>query len=75
MQLNSDVLNKVTYLVGSVDIVAQLSKTPAKSLFDDSIVEFLNEVSKILMKDLHLNGLTMDLNLELHMSCVVFKLA
>lgn len=49
MQLNSDVLNRVTYLVGSADLAAQLPNVPAKLPFDDSIVEFLNDVSKKLM--------------------------
>lgn len=49
MQLNSDVLNRVTYLVGSAELAAQLPAIPAKIPFDNSIVEFLNEVSKKLM--------------------------
>ena len=49
MQLNSDVLNKVTYLVGSAELAAQLPNISAKIPFDDSIVDFLNEVSRKLM--------------------------
>lgn len=49
MQLNSDVLNKVTYLSGSAELAAQLPNVPAKVPFDDSIVDFLNEVSRKLM--------------------------
>lgn len=49
MQLSSDVLNRVTYLTGSADLAAQLPEIPAKRPFDDSIVDFLNEVSRILM--------------------------
>lgn len=49
MQLNSDVLNRVTYLSGSAELAAQLPNIPAKIPFDDSIVEFLNDVSKKLM--------------------------
>jgi len=49
MQLSSDVLNRVTYLVGSADLAAQLPNIPAKIPFDDSIVDFLNEVSRKLM--------------------------
>ncbi len=49
MQLNSDVLNRVTYLTGSADIAAQLPDVRAKVPFDDSIVEFLNDVSRKLM--------------------------
>ena len=49
MQLNSDILNKVTYLAGSAELTAQLPNVPAKVPFDDSIVDFLNEVSRKLM--------------------------
>ena len=49
MQLNSEVLNRVTYLTGSPEIAAQLPSVPAKRPFDDSIIEFLNDVSKELM--------------------------
>ena len=49
MQLNTDVLNRVTYLAGSADLTAQLPNVPAKTPFDDRIVEFLNEVSRKLM--------------------------
>ena len=49
MQLNSNVLNRVTFLVGSAELAAQLPNVPAKVPFDDSIVDFLNEVSRKLM--------------------------
>ena len=49
MQLNSDVLNRVTYLSGSAELTAQLPNVPAKIPFDESIVDFLNEVSRKLM--------------------------
>lgn len=49
MQLNSDVLNKVTYLSGSAELATLLPNIPAKIPFDDSIVDFLNEVSRKLM--------------------------
>ena len=51
MQLNSDVLNRVTYLTGSADIAAKLPLVRAKVPFEDSIVDFLNDVSKELMSD------------------------
>ena len=51
MQLNSDVLNKVTYLTGSAEIASILPQIPAKIPFDDSIVEYLSDVSKILMSN------------------------
>ena len=49
MQLNFDVLNRVTYLTGSADLAAQLPNVSEKTPFDDSVVEFLNDVSKKLM--------------------------
>ena len=49
MQLNSEVLQRVSYLTGSAEIAAQLPAVAAKQPFDDSIVEFLNDVSKELM--------------------------
>ncbi len=51
MQLDSDVLNKVTYLTGSAEIASVLPQTPAKVPFDDSIVDYLSDVSKILMSN------------------------
>ena len=51
MQLNSDVLNRVTYLTGSAEIAAMLPVVRARIPFDDEIVDFLNDVSKELMRD------------------------
>lgn len=51
MQLNSDVLNRVTYLTGSSEIAAMLPEVRARIPFDDEIVDFLNDVSKELMGD------------------------
>lgn len=51
MELNSGILNKVQYLVGSAEAAAQLPDVPAKAPFCDSIIDFLNDVSRILMKD------------------------
>ena len=49
MQLNSDVLKKVNYLTGSAEIADSLPNVSAKVPFDDTIVEYLNDVSKTLM--------------------------
>ena len=49
MQLSSEVLNRVTYLTGSVEIASTLPKTRALGPFDDNVIEFLNDVSKELM--------------------------
>lgn len=48
--LNREILNNLTYLVGNSDIVSQMPNTAVKKLFDDDICEFLNDVSKLLMK-------------------------
>ena len=37
MQLNSDVLDRVIYLVGSAELIAELPNVPAKIPFDDII--------------------------------------
>ncbi len=51
MQLNSEVLNRVTYLTGSADIVKRLSSVPALVPFSSDIVNFLNDVSREIMQD------------------------
>ena len=40
--LNPDVLNRITYLTGSAEIAGRISSIPAKSPFDNSIIDFLN---------------------------------
>ena len=47
--LNRDVLRKAIYLTGSVDLAARLPFISAKVPFNDMIVDFLNDVSKVLM--------------------------
>lgn len=49
MRLNSEVLNKVTFLTGSVELAAQLPDVPAKPPFNERIVDFLNDVSRKIM--------------------------
>ncbi len=49
--LNRDVLDRMTYLTGNTDTVVNFQAVPAKELFSDDIIEFLNDVSKLLMKD------------------------
>lgn len=51
MQRNSDILNRVTYLVGSADLAGRLSYIPAKIPFDKDAVDFLNDVSRELIAD------------------------
>lgn len=45
-----EVLKSVTYLVGNDDVVAAIKDSSPKYPFDDSVVDFLNALSKILMK-------------------------
>ena len=49
--LNPEVLKRVTFLTGNADIAALLPGIPAKKPFADDIVEFLNDVSRLLMQD------------------------
>ena len=49
MQLNFEVLKRVSYLTGSAETAAQLPEIPAKQPFDESILDFLNDVSRELM--------------------------
>jgi len=48
--INVDVLKKVTYLVGNEKVILNIANIPAKIPFDDTVVEFLNSLSKTLMK-------------------------
>lgn len=50
-QLSSDVLNRVTYLTGSVEITEKLLEVAALPPFSDAIIDFLNDVSREIMKD------------------------
>ncbi len=53
MQPNSSnaCLEKITYLVGDSDLLRNVASTPALKPFDEKILVFLNDVSKVLMKD------------------------
>ena len=44
-------LDKVGFLVGSAEMINQMTSAPAKEPFSDDVIEFLNEVSKKLIKD------------------------
>lgn len=48
MQLNSD---KLTFLVGSAEILENIDKLPAFRIFDDTVIEFLSALSKTLSAD------------------------
>lgn len=47
--LDRDVLRNAIYLTGSVDLAARLPFISAKVPFNDMVVDFLNDVSKVLM--------------------------
>ena len=51
MQLNSEVLDRVVFLCGSADTYARLPDISAKRPFDESIVDFLNDLSRTIMKN------------------------
>lgn len=51
MQQNFDVLNRVTFITGSADLVVKCSEIRARVPFDEDVIEFLNEVSKELMSN------------------------
>ena len=51
MQLSSDVLNRVTYLTGSAEIAEKLPEVAALPPFSDAIIDFLNDVSREIMRD------------------------
>ena len=50
MQQNSE-MTAVSYLAGSESIVDAMPRVPAKQVYDDAVIGFLNTVSEKLMKD------------------------
>ncbi len=51
MELNEKILDKITYLTGSSGMVQSMPEVPAKEPFAEGVMEFLADVSKILMAD------------------------
>ena len=51
MQINSDVLKKIEFLVGSEDYLLSSDKTPCRKIFDDRVVSFLDKVAHVLLSD------------------------
>ena len=49
MRLNSDVLKKVQFLSGDASNINRALETPARQPFDDEMIAFLNEVSRLIM--------------------------
>lgn len=48
--LNKEALDKMQYLIGNRELVLKLPSVPAKEPFAEDTIDFLNDVSKILMK-------------------------
>lgn len=44
-----DILDAITYLVGSKDVIREMPSMPPKSPFDTDIISFLNDLSKELL--------------------------
>ncbi|WP_406018399.1 acyl-CoA reductase [Succinivibrio sp.] len=51
MQINSDVLKKMDFLVGSEDFLLSSDRTPCRKIFDDRVVSFLDKVAHVLLSD------------------------
>ena len=47
----SRTLDKVQFLIGSKELAMRIQKNPTLVPFDERVVQFLNEVSNVLMKD------------------------
>lgn len=51
MQINSDVLKKIDFLVGSGDYLLSSDKTPCRRIFDEKVISFLDKVAHVLLSD------------------------
>jgi hypothetical protein len=49
--LETDILKKITFLIGTVQILEQAKISPVRPLFDEKVVSFLDDVSKEIMRD------------------------
>lgn len=47
---NKTVLDSITYLVGNPDTILNMPKVPSRKPFNEDIIEFLNALSKALMR-------------------------
>lgn len=48
--LNNEILNKVSFLVGDYDSIIAMQNAPSYKPFNDEVLDFLNDVSKQIMK-------------------------
>lgn len=51
MESDKNVLESVTYLAGSADVIKDMAGMPVKEPFSDDICSFLSDMSKVLMAD------------------------
>ena len=49
MPQNSDILSRVSFLAGSPELLEQAKHAPARAPFDDPVIAFLGDVSRILL--------------------------
>lgn len=50
LNLNREVLEKITFLSGSIENIISMPNVPSKKPFDNEIILFLNELSKSIMQ-------------------------
>lgn len=48
--LNNEVMNKVSFLIGDSKKIIDMQNAPSHKLFADAVIDFLNDVSKQIMK-------------------------
>ena len=48
---NDTILNKITYLVGNATTISEMSTLAFLKPFDEKVMDYLNDVSKIIMRD------------------------
>ena len=51
MKTNPEILSNVSFLVGTVENILEHDDVSAREPFDDEVVEFLNDLSREIMKD------------------------
>lgn len=51
MQINSDILKKIEFLVGSEVYLLSSDKTPCRRIFDEKTISFLDKVAHVLLSD------------------------
>lgn len=49
--IDGDVFDNITYLVGDKNIIKTIQTVPVKEAFDESVMDFLNDLSQVLMRN------------------------